>query len=668
MPKNIGRSFFALLLALIFGTSCAGFTAFPAAASNPHQESTPASGPQVITGEYTYSNDFVLETYYVENSVALNDLTGFILRDKEWELPLDGQVLGYLKNDFENNSGTYRLLLPVKPEGVLNDVDNDGKADTGVQVFAVTYSPNLAGGPYSEGDDPSYGWPAYLASIKTDTENNDEVIGGKIIVWSPDDKQSFPTGFGNDGLLFTSDDPVNAITSGYSIIDLDKKPFVISQSVENDLPLYEPADVAMKDYSSLSYSDAFEKMFETLQKEYAFNGIKSKEPDWDKVDKIITPKVDAAEKAKDPVAYYLALQEFSFAFKDGHVGLNGGDIGNQVFSEATSGGYGLAIRELDNGKVIVTYVLKGGPADLAGVQIGATVTGFNGEAIKTAIGNVVALSGPFSTDFARRFQQSRYLLRAVPGTEARLTFANKGKTSQTVTLIAVAERASFAASSLMQNYDPNALPVEFVILDTGSGYVRVNSNYDDLNLVVRLFERALKTFEANGVTGLIIDMRLNFGGAPLGLAGFLSDKEIPMGQLEYYSEKTGHFEPEGPRDKVLPMVEQYHFEKMALLVDQNCYSACEIEAYGFSQLPGITVIGQYPTAGVEAEVARGQFLLPEGFSFQAPTGRFTLPNGSIFLEGIGVKPTRQIPIDEKTVLSGEDEVLKTAEEIVKAQY
>jgi len=137
-----------------------------------------------------------------------------------------------------------------------------------------------------------------------------------------------------------------------------------------------------------------------------------------------------------------------------------------------------------------------------------------------------------------------------------------------------------------------------------------------------------------------------------------------MGQLEYYSEKTGKFEPEGPREKVLPFTNQYKFRKLALLVDQTCYSACEIEAYGFSRVPGMTVVGQYPTAGVEAEVARGQFLLPEGFSFQAPTGRFTLPNGNIFLEGVGVTPTRRVAIDAQNVLSGTDVVLATAEKIV----
>ncbi len=170
----------------------------------------------------------------------------------------------------------------------------------------------------------------------------------------------------------------------------------------------------------------------------------------------------------------------------------------------------------------------------------------------------------------------------------------------------------------------------------------------------------MKTFQDNQIPAIIIDMRQNSGGANLGLAGFLTDQEIPLGQLEYYSEKTGKFEPEGPREKVTPNQTQYHFNKMILLVDQACASACELEAYGFSQVPGMIVMGTYPTAGVEAEVARGQFVLPEGMTLQVPTGRFTLPDGSLFLEGQGVQPTDRIPITEDLVLAKGDPVLTRA--------
>jgi hypothetical protein len=159
-------------------------------------------------------------------------------------------------------------------------------------------------------------------------------------------------------------------------------------------------------------------------------------------------------------------------------------------------------------------------------------------------------------------------------------------------------------------------------------------------------------------------MRYNSGGANLGLAGFLTTNEIPMGQLEYYSDKTGKFEPDGPREKVTPNVEQYSFNKMILLVGQACYSACELESYGFSQVPGMIVMGPTPSAGVEAEVARGQFVLPGNMSLQIPTGRFTLPDGSIFLDGKGVPPTVKVPVNETTALSSDDVVLNAAEDAI----
>ncbi len=40
--------------------------------------------------------------------------------------------------------------------------------------------------------------------------NEDEIIGGTLIVWSPDENQKFPTDFGIDGKLFTQDDPVGS--------------------------------------------------------------------------------------------------------------------------------------------------------------------------------------------------------------------------------------------------------------------------------------------------------------------------------------------------------------------------------------------------------------------------------------------------------------------------
>jgi hypothetical protein len=504
--------------------------------------------PYEITGEFSYSNSIITD-YYVEHAVGLIDMFGFVTRDEEWEIPVASQSLGYLDIDMDNMQAAYTLQLPVMPTGQFVDVDNDNDKDSGVQVFAVSYWPNLTGGPYSEGDDRSRGWPTYLASVKTDTENDDEVIGGALVVWSPDGDQQFPTGFGADGKLFTADDPIGSIPAGYSVVNLDTDPFTVSQDPQPNLELFEPKDVAIKDYSGDSYTEAFDKMFELIKLEYAFNGIEGKQPDWDRVYAEIKPRVEEAEKNSDPLAFFLLHYRITHAFKDGHVGMNGGDIANQIFSETTGGGYGFAQSELDDGRVIVTFVTPGGPADKAGVKVGAEVAEFDGKSVSEAIAAVVPPTLPASMESSVRFQQARYLLRSPVGTEAAIKFTNPDGTTLDTVLKSVPENDSHRFTSIYKGFDSNALPVEYKILDSGVGYVKINSNYDDLNLIIKLFERALKVFEANGVPGIVIDMRQNSGGANLGLAGFLTDQEIPMGQLEYYSEQTGKFEPEGMRDK-----------------------------------------------------------------------------------------------------------------------
>lgn len=621
--------------------------------------------PYKLTGSFKVTNGFVFESYFVENAVALVDMHGFVLRDPYWELPVDSQVLGFLKMDIPNLSGTWSISLPQQPEGVLNDVDNNGRTDKGVQIFAASYFPNFSGGPYAEGDDRSFGWPNYLASVRTDGTRDYEVTGGKLVVWSPDENQSFPSGFGIDGNLFTGDDPVAPIPSGYSIVDLDAKPFKIIREGEPDLQLYEPADFAVKDYSTLSYTKAFDAMFNFVSVHYAFNGYPDIQPDWQKLYADIQPRVQKAEDDQDANAFWLALRDFTWAFKDGHVGLSTTDYYNQLFSTETAGGYGFSMEQLDNGKMVTMFILDGGPAAEAGMQVGAETTAFNGLPINTAISAVKPWTMPMSSSWDLRYQQARYLLRAPLGTEAVVSFTNPGGSSQKVTLKAIQERDSYSRTSRYYGVDTNPLlPVDFKILDSGVGYVKINTYYDDLNLINRLFKRALDAFKTNSVPGVIIDLRNNSGGNPIGLAAYLTDQEITMPQGYSYSEATGKFEKKGVPGKILPNIEQYRFDKMVLLVGPNCASACEDEAYSFSQVPGMAVVGMYPTSGTMADVGDGQITLPDGLSMQIPTERLIMKDGSLFLQGKGVQPTYHVPITLETVTSTEDVILKYGESFV----
>lgn len=637
------------------------------AACGPKTTPTPAAvednEPYQITGAMDYTNAFI-GMIFEEHAVALVDMYGFVIRDEEWEIPVASQTLGFMSMDEETMHAEYTLQLPVRPTGQSADVDNNDQADTGVQIFAVAYWPNVYSGPYSEGDDRSRGWVAGFASVTGDPERDDEINGGKLVVWAPDANQSFPTGYGEDNMLFTADDPVAPIPAGWNIVDLDQSPFTFTKEPEPVITLLEPADYAMKDYSGDTYTAAFDKLIEFLRINYAFNGIEGKQPDYDTLVAELRPRVEQAEADGDPQAYYLALRDLTWAFMDGHVGMDGGDYWYDLFLAATEGGYGFAIRELDDGSFVVIYLSPGGPAEAAGMQVGAVVTEWNGLPIADAVSAVVPWALPQSTDWLVRYQQSRYLLRAVPGDQAEVTFVNPEGQPQTASLTAVAERDSFSRTSVYFNAPINLLPVEFEIMESGVGYVAIYSEADDIQLTIKLFERALQAFEAAEVPGIIIDMRFNGGGTPLGLAGFLTDQEIPLGQSYYYNENTQQFEPEGMLDKILPNTNQYRFDKIVILVGQACASACEEEAYGFSQVSGAEVVGMFPSASMFGEVSRGQFIMPEGFSMQFPTGRYLLEDGSLFLEGTGVQPTLWVPKTFETVSSTEDVVLEYGERAV----
>ena len=162
----------------------------------------------------------------------LEDQGGFIERDLDFAFPLVGQVIGPVEL-VDEEMVTYDLALPAIPQGTQIDVDNNDKEDDGVQIFAVAYWSNTWGGPFLERRDGT-GWSTGYASTTTDADRDYEIDGGTLIVWAPDDDQGFPTDFGEDGMLFTEDDPTAPIPAGYTLVNLDESPLIfIRKPVRN---------------------------------------------------------------------------------------------------------------------------------------------------------------------------------------------------------------------------------------------------------------------------------------------------------------------------------------------------------------------------------------------------------------------------------------------------
>ncbi|HXF62114.1 MAG TPA: PDZ domain-containing protein, partial [Caldilineaceae bacterium] len=364
-------------------------------------------GPVMVTGRVRYTNPF-FTVGVTQPLILLEDQAGFIDRDPSFLLPLASQTLGQITSDFRRSPFTYALALPAAPQASLRDVDQDGRPDPGVMVFAVAYWTNVFGSPFLEERDLlGGGWSTAYASTRVAdvAGRRHEVVGGKLLVYAPAAGQGFPSGFGVDGLLFTADDPMVGLPPGYTLVDLDHTPFTFDRSRTPRVDLIEPEMVALDDFSGLSYSEAFDALIAKLRREYAFTAYKG--IDWDALADTFRPRMVQAERAQDRNAYLLALHDFSLAIPDGHIQ---GPRLPAVERERYGGGFGMAIRELDDGRVLVVFVAPDGPAARAGLTPRAEIIAIDGQPIQDALAQVEPWNGPFSTAHTRRLQQLRYVL------------------------------------------------------------------------------------------------------------------------------------------------------------------------------------------------------------------------------------------------------------------
>jgi hypothetical protein len=70
------------------------------------------------------------------------------------------------------------------------------------------------------------------------------------------------------------------------------------------------------------------------------------------------------------------------------------------------------------------------------------------------------------------------------------------------------------------------------------------------------------------------------------------------------------------------------------------------------------IVGQFPTAGLGGSV--DEVKMPEGEIFRFTKGRAVNPDGEIHIEGKGVPPTVQVPVNEETLFSIGDPILEAA--------
>lgn len=190
--------------------------------------------------------------------------------------------------------------------------------------------------------------------------------------------------------------------------------------------------------------------------------------------------------------------------------------------------------------------------------------------------------------------------------------------------------------------------VEYEMLDDHIGHIEI---YEFEGAAAEQFDEAVNDLTAQGMEGLIIDLRDNPGGL-VDAATAILDRILPKDELLVYTvDKNGKKDEEYAEDDITIDV------PLAVLINKNSASASEIvsgclQDYGRATLVGTTSFGK----GIV------QYVLPlgDGSAIKLTSAKYYTPDGRN-IHGIGIEPDVEVELDAD---SEEDTQLKKAVEVV----
>ncbi len=622
----------------------------------PDDTQTPHDNPQpddkargVITLQGVWETPPFLTYALTERYAALTDMTAFVERDPGLFLP-DNQLTTRLVA-MDDGDESFRLALPQVPYESTRSVE-----DRQVAVFALSVLPNLAGDPFTSPIEMT-GWATVFTSVDIEPGSN-EVTAGRLIVWTADESSEFPSGFGDDGLLFTNDDPLAPLPAGWTVVDLDSEPFRYERESAAEIPIIN-GDFG-RDFSALGFAGAFDAVTTELALRYPFTDIK--DVDWPGLTAELRPLVVEAEENDDPIAFFEAMRRLSLATRDGHVAVD--PLPTEVLLDRYGAGIGLRLGQTTGGDVIVTDVADGSPAFESGIAPGAQLLTWNGEPLSAALAATelfTAESSPHGT----MIQQLKLLPRMPSGSDVTLSYENPDDDEAREAQLTAVDNVEGLIAAFGGEGNGPLMPVSVSVLPSGIGYIVVNTFFDDATLMTHAWEWSLQHLLGAEVPALIVDVRQNGGGLDqLGAYFAGSFTTEPFVRSRSFAHDSKGSLVAGAENVIRPAPVQWN-RPVAVLVDAGCRSTCEEFTAAMATNPEHLIVGTTPTGGVEAEVSL--WILPGEMIFQAPLGMFRYLDGELFVEGKGIAPNLLVPVTRKTLLSPEDAVLTAAETALGAQ-
>lgn len=197
--------------------------------------------------------------------------------------------------------------------------------------------------------------------------------------------------------------------------------------------------------------------------------------------------------------------------------------------------------------------------------------------------------------------------------------------------------------------------VSSAMLENQIGYIAITS-FDDVTS--EQFIKALDELEAQGIKGLIVDLRDNGGGLVSSVCAIL-DRLLPEGLIVYTEDKYGN------REEETSDAEHYFDKPLAVLVNGNSASASEIFAGAVKDYEIGTLIG---TKTYGKGIVQKIYPLSDGTAVKLTVSKYYTPKGNN-IHGIGIEPDVEIELDEalekKAVVSlEEDNQLQKARELL----
>jgi len=254
----------------------------------------------------------------------------------------------------------------------------------------------------------------------------------------------------------------------------------------------------------------------------------------------------------------------------------------------------------DTNRILVISPHEGSPAYQAGVLPGDRIVRVNGDPV-----------------FGDGLNEAINIIRGPIGTTVDITVSREGVGDINMTI----ERAIIQSET-----------VRATMLDGGIAHIRI-TGFD--NLTAGQFERALNRMRAEGMRGMVLDVRNNPGGAMdavLEIADFI----LPQGVITFTVDARGvrNYHRSGRRAADVPVV---------LLINGNSASASEvlggaIQDSGIGVLVGTTSFGK----GVIQRIMP----LNDGSALRVTVAQYFTPGGHS-IDGVGLTPDYYIEMERE---------------------